>query len=236
MKTLVMRTLKCVSVLAVGFLVTPSSAQPTTVLTNSEDRTSYTLGVDVARNLRRQGVGCNVDLLIKGVQDGFSDQKLLISELEFRDLLSKFQNELRRRQAMNRGKTVAEMNKRRGEIFLAENQAKPGVATLTNGLQYRILKAGTGPKPTADDTVQCYYRATLLDGTELVCSNPGQPVTFKAKEGDILAWRQVLPLMPAGSKWRLFIPSSLAYGVQGVRGTVGPNEAIMSDLELVATK
>jgi len=218
----------------VGLLAAQAPAQDTPVLKTPSDRTSYAIGVDVARNFRRQGLEVDLDLVIKGFKDGFTGEKLLLPELQFRELLSTVQNDLRKKQGPFKGKSVAQANKLRGEDFLAENKSKPGIETLPKGLQYQILKAGEGKKPEATDVVQCYYRGTRLDGTEFICSNPGRPATFKVEEADIPGWREALPLMPVGSRWKLFIPSQLAYGERGVGRDLGPNETIISELELVA--
>jgi FKBP-type peptidyl-prolyl cis-trans isomerase len=120
-----------------------------------------------------------------------------------------------------------------GEAFLAANKAKEGVVTLASGLQYKILKAGTGEKPTLDDTVMCNYKGTLVNGTEFDASEKhGGPATFPVK-GVIAGWTEALQLMPAGSKWQLFVPSNLAYGPQGP-GDIGPNATLIFEVELVS--
>jgi FKBP-type peptidyl-prolyl cis-trans isomerase len=131
---------------------------------------------------------------------------------------------------------VGEENRKAGEAFLAANKAKAGVVTLPSGLQYRILKAGDGGKPSDADTVECRYRGTLIDGTEFDRSDPsGQPATFKVA-GVIPGWREALKLMSAGSKWQLFIPPQLAYGARGAGRAIGPNATLIFDLELLAVK
>jgi FKBP-type peptidyl-prolyl cis-trans isomerase len=224
------------SLLGLGLLAAHVAAQERIVLKTQQEKASYSLGVDLARNFKRQGVEVELNLLTKGFEDGLSGEKLLIPERDVKQAIITVQTEVRRRQALHRGKTPAQINKRIGEDFLAENKTKEGMVVLPNGLQYKVLKAGTGPKPTEADTVECYYRATLLDGTEFICTNPGQPATIKVKEADFAAWRQALQLMPVGSKWKLFVPYQLAYGDRGVGGDVGPNEAIILDLELLTIK
>lgn len=197
---------------------------------------SYAIGVDLARNLKRQGMEVELDLVIRGLQDGFSGEKLLVSEKEFRQLLIKVQTEMLRKQSLFRGRTVAEINLKRGELFLVENKTKTGVVELPSGLQYQVLKSGEGRRATDADTVECYYRGTLLDGAEFICTNPGQPATVKVKEADCPGWKEALQLMPVGSKWKCFLPSKLAYGNRGVGRDIGPNEAIILELELIAIK
>jgi FKBP-type peptidyl-prolyl cis-trans isomerase FklB len=131
---------------------------------------------------------------------------------------------------------AAEDNKKAGESFLAENKKKEGVVTLPSGLQYKVLKAGDGKKPTDTDTVECNYRGTHIDGTEFDSSyRTGQPATFKVA-GVIPGWREALKLMPVGSKWQIFVPSQLAYGTRGKPGSVGPNAALIFEVELLAIK
>ena len=124
-------------------------------------------------------------------------------------------------------------NKKEGEAFLAANKGKEGVVTLPSGLQYKILKEGTGPKPTASDTVVCNYRGTLINGTEFDSSyKRGQPATFPVG-GVIKGWTEALQLMPVGSKWQLFIPSDLAYGERGAGADIGPESTLIFEVELL---
>ena len=231
-----MMTRRWITILAVGLLAASAGAAETLVLKTPEDKSSYAIGVDLARTLKRQGVEADLDLVIQGLRDGFSGEKLPIPEKEFRQLLVNVQTAMRQRQALVRGRTAAEANKKRGELFLAGNKTKAGVVTLPSGLQYQVLKAGSGPKPTDADTVECYYRGTLLDGAEFICTNPGQAATVKVKEADCPGWREALPLMPVGSKWKFFLPPNLAYGDRGVGRDIGPNETIILELELLAIK
>jgi len=106
----------------------------------------------------------------------------------------------------------------------------------TDGIQYQVLQAGSGRKPVDTDTVECYFRTTHLDGAEVVASEPGHPATFQVKEASVPGWAQVLPLMPVGAQWRVYLPSQYAYGEKGVGWDITPNEAAISDLELVAIK
>jgi FKBP-type peptidyl-prolyl cis-trans isomerase FklB len=128
-----------------------------------------------------------------------------------------------------------EDNKKKGEVFLAENKTKEGVVVLPSGVQYKILKAGNGKKPIDSDVVQVYYRGTLLDGSEFDATEPGQPADLKASSL-IAGWKEALRLMPAGSKWQIFVPSQLAYGERGVGSDIGPNETLVFEVELLAVK
>jgi FKBP-type peptidyl-prolyl cis-trans isomerase FklB len=129
---------------------------------------------------------------------------------------------------------AGETNKKEGEAFLAANKTKEGVVTLPSGLQYKVLKAGTGPKPSANDSVVCNYRGTLLDNTEFDSSyKRGQPATFPVGKV-IKGWTEALQLMPVGSKWQLFIPSELAYGPRGAGPDIGPNATLIFEVELLS--
>jgi FKBP-type peptidyl-prolyl cis-trans isomerase FklB len=140
---------------------------------------------------------------------------------------------MKRKQAEIRSKGLQD-GKQAGASFLAENKKKEGVVTLPSGLQYKILKEGTGNKPGPDDTVVCNYRATLVDGTEVDSSyQRGQPASFSVK-GVIKGWAEALQLMPVGSKWQLVIPSDLAYGEHGSGETIGPNATLIFEVELIS--
>ena len=131
---------------------------------------------------------------------------------------------------------LGETNKKAGEDFLAANKTKDGIVTLPSGLQYKILTAGTGPKPTLTDSVVCNYKGTLLDGTEFDSSfKRGQPATFPVGQV-IKGWTEALQLMPVGSKWQLFIPSDMAYGPRGSGPTIGPNSTLIFEVELISIK
>ncbi|HMC32030.1 MAG TPA: FKBP-type peptidyl-prolyl cis-trans isomerase, partial [Candidatus Angelobacter sp.] len=131
-------------------------------------------------------------------------------------------------------KLATENNKKEGDAFLAANKTKPGVVTLPSGLQYKIVKAGTGPKPAATDTVVCNYRGTLIDGKEFDSSyKRGEPATFPVS-GVIKGWTEALQLMPVGSKWELYIPPDLAYGARGAGADIGPNATLLFEVELLS--
>jgi FKBP-type peptidyl-prolyl cis-trans isomerase len=139
-----------------------------------------------------------------------------------------------RKAQMEKMQKAGEKNKKEGETFLTANKAKPGVVTLPSGLQYKILQAGTGPKPTATDSVSCNYRGTLIDGTEFDSSyKRGQATTFPVS-GVIKGWTEALQLMPVGSKWQLFVPASLAYGDRAASALIGPDATLIFDVELVS--
>jgi FKBP-type peptidyl-prolyl cis-trans isomerase len=146
-----------------------------------------------------------------------------------------FQSDLMKKQSQGK-QTAAEENKKTGEAFLAENKKKDGVVALPSGLQYKILKAGKGKKPTDGDKVECHYRGTLIDGTEFDSSyRRGEPATFPVN-GVIAGWTEALKLMPVGSKWQLFVPSQLAYKEHGAGADIGPNATLIFEVELLGIK
>jgi len=226
--------LKWLAVLGMGLWAAQVNAQEPAVFKTPKEKVSYGIGVEMARNFKRQGIEVDPDLLVKGLRDTLSGEKLLLSEDDLSATLKGFAEELRQKQAQA-AKLAAEENKKAGEAFLAENQKKEGVVTLPSGLQYRILKAGDGKQPTEADTVECQFRATRLDGTEFDSSQQvGKPVSFELK-GAIPGWREALKLMPVGSKWQIVVPPQLAYGERSAGG-IGPNSTLIFEVELLSIR
>ena len=215
-------------------LTAPASAQELPGYKARRDMESYAMGVEFLRNLKRQGIDYNLDIVMKGMRDAAAGGKLLMSEGDIKSTMSMAFSDIRRKTAFDRS-FAQQDNRKKGEEFLAGNKTKDGVVTLPSGLQYKILKAGDGGKPTEADTVECRLRGTHIDGTEFDSSyRSGQPATLKVSEV-IPGWREALKLMSVGSKWQLFIPPQLAYGQRG-SGGIGPYETIIYELELVAIK
>ena len=212
------------------------SGEESPLLKNEKDRTNYSIGVGVARNFQRQQIDIDAELVVKGMRDALSGGKLLMTEDELNKTLSAFQADMRQKQE-KLWLAATEENKKAGDAFLAENRKKEGVVVLPSGLQYKILKAGDGKKPTETDTIALRYRGTLVDGTEFDSSDrSGQPsVTLEMKQL-FAGCREALKLMPVGSKWQLFIPPELAYGTRGSGTAVGPNATLIFEMELLAIK
>ncbi len=203
------------------------------VLKTQKDKISYAVGMNVGTNLKKQAVDVDPAILLQGLQDGVSGNKPLLTDEETRTVLMQLQDDVRQKQAA-KAQQVGSANKTEGEAFLAANKNKEGVITLPSGLQYKILKAGTGPKPAATDSVVCNYRGTLINGTEFDSSyKRGQPATFPVS-GVIKGWTEALQLMPTGSKWQLFIPAPLAYAERGAGADIGPNATLIFEIELLS--
>jgi FKBP-type peptidyl-prolyl cis-trans isomerase len=211
---------------------TAKTAAPLTLKT-SRDKFSYALGMKMGANLHRQAVPVDPNILARGLKDGLAGSKTLLTDEEAQAAIVEVQNDLRKKQ-QEKMQVEGAANKKEGESFLAANKGKEGVVALPSGLQYKILKEGTGPKPTASDSVVCNYRGTLINSTEFDSSyKRGQPATFPVT-GVIKGWTEALQLMPVGSKWQLFIPSDLAYGERGPAPEIGSNATLIFEVELLS--
>jgi FKBP-type peptidyl-prolyl cis-trans isomerase FklB len=227
--------LRLIAVLVVVLLTSQVNAEEKLVLKDQKDKVSYSIGMNIGNNLKKQSIDIDIDILVQGIKDSFSGSKTLLTEQEFRDTITAFQQELRAKQT-EQLKKLGEKNKKEGEAFLAENKKKEGVITLPSGLQYKVITEGTGEIPKLTDTVTVNYRGTLIDGTEFDSSyRRGQPATFPVK-GVIAGWTEALQLMKVGSKWQLFIPSNLAYGERGAGRDIGSNATLIFDIELLSIK
>jgi FKBP-type peptidyl-prolyl cis-trans isomerase FklB len=189
--------------------------------------------MDLGNNLKKQSIDIDPEILLKGVKDALSGEKPLMTEQEIRETVVAFQKEVKMKQE-EMAKKAGEKNKKEGDAFLAENKKKEGVKTLASGLQYKVIKAGTGKKPKLTDTVTTHYRGTLIDGTEFDSSyRRGQPVSFPVN-GVIPGWTEALQLMEEGAKWQLFIPPQLAYGEQGAAPAIGPHATLIFEVGLIS--
>jgi FKBP-type peptidyl-prolyl cis-trans isomerase FklB len=224
------------ALLVVLALLTPrAGARQKETLKTQKDKISYSIGLDIGRSLKRQAIDVDQNLLVQGLKDALSNQKQLLSDDEARECLTTFQRELVAKRT-EEAKKAGEANMKEGEEFLAQNKKKPGVVTLPSGLQYKILKEGTGKTPKATDTVITNYRGTLINGKEFDSSfRHGKPATFPVDQV-IRGWTEALQLMKVGSKWQLFVPSELAYGPNGAGTDIGPNTTLIFEVELVGIK
>ncbi|MBC5773225.1 FKBP-type peptidyl-prolyl cis-trans isomerase [Pontibacter sp. KCTC 32443] len=194
-----------------------------------QEKISYIIGRDMAGNLKKQGIDVNPDAFIKGMKEAIEGKPSTLSQAEVQEAMMQLQQEMGQKQ----GAAAAE-NQKAGEAFLAENKNKAGVKTLPSGLQYEVLNEGSGKSPSASDKVTTHYHGTLIDGTTFDSSyERGQPATFPVN-GVIAGWTEALQLMKEGAKWRLYIPSNLAYGSQGAGDVIGPNATLIFDVELIS--
>lgn len=213
----------------------PQAPKPQTYETK-KDKVSYALGVETGRTFKRQGIEVDPDILFKGIKDALAGNKLSMSDDELLLTLNSMAAELKEKKDQNI-QLAALDNKKAEEKFLAANKTKEGVVTLADGLQYKVLKAGEGKKPTETDTVEVNYSGRLIDGKEFFKTGNG-PQTLKLSDHlhVIPGLREALKLMPAGSKWQIFLPHTLGYGQRGVGQVIGPNSALIYEVELVAIK
>jgi FKBP-type peptidyl-prolyl cis-trans isomerase len=202
-------------------------------LKTQKDKVSYAIGMNMGQSMKRDSLDLDPNIVLRGFKDATAGGKTLMTDEEVKTVLTALRAEMIKKQQAE-SQHVGEANKQAGQQFLAANKTKDGVITLPSGLQYKVLKQGTGPKPTAADTVVTNYRGTLLDGTEFDSSyKRGQPATFPVGQV-IKGWTEALQLMPVGSKWQLFIPADLAYGERSPGAEIGPNSTLIFDIELLS--
>ena len=212
---------------------TAGKTQTPLALKTQKDKFSYALGMNLGTSLRKQSVPVDPNILARGLKDSLAGGKTALTEDQARATLMEVQTEMRKKQ-QEQMQVAGEASKKEGAAFLAANKSKDGVITLPSGLQYKILTQGTGPKPTASDSVVCNYRGTLINGTEFDSSyKRGEPATFPVS-GVIKGWTEALQLMPAGSKWQLFVPSDLAYGERSPSPEIGPDSTLIFEVELLS--
>lgn len=201
-----------------------STAAAPLVLTTPKQKASYAIGTSIGRKLHDDGLDIDSAVLYRALKDASLGKKPQLTDDEMRNALMTFQKDAR--------EAAAAKNKQAGDAYMAANKTKEGVKTLPSGMQYKILKEGTGPKPTATDSVVCNYKGTFVDGKEFDSSyKRGEAATFPVT-GVIKGWTEALQLMPTGSKWQLVIPPTLAYGAEGRPG-MPPNSTLVFEVELV---
>jgi FKBP-type peptidyl-prolyl cis-trans isomerase FklB len=216
-------------------LCSTALAEEKTTLKDTKDKVSYSIGLDIGSTLKKQKIDVNADALSAGLRDALSGGKPLMTEEEVKTTMTTFSQELVQKQQAA-AQEAATKNAAAGEKFLTENKTKPGVKTTASGLQYKVLKEGTGPSPKETDTVVTNYRGTLINGTEFDSSyKRNEPATFPVN-GVIKGWTEALQLMKKGSKYQIVVPAGLAYGPRGAGQDIGPNETLIFEVELMDIK
>ncbi len=225
---------KVLPILAIS-LICATSVYAATSLNTDAEKLSYAMGFKTGQAIKTQSVTINTQDFSKGLQDGYTGQKSAMSDADMQTVLTAMQKQMVAK--MQQKFTQAEQdNLKAGQDFLTENAKKPGVVTLPDGLQYKILDAGKGESPTANETVTVNYEGKLINGTVFDSSyKRGQPATFQVGQV-IKGWQEALKLMKPGATWMLYIPSNLAYGERGSMGAIGPNETLIFKVDLLSVK
>ena len=228
----------CTPVAAALFLLTACTGQVAgqkghqVDLKTTRDSVSYGIGTDIGHNMRMSGLdSLNLEAVAMGMRDGIDSTEKMTSE-KVRSVVQAYMLEAQKK-VMAKQQAAGEVNLRKGEAWLTENGKRQGVTTTASGLQYEVVSNGNGPKPTMEDVVSVNYRGTLIDGKEFDSSfKRGQPAQLPVNRW-IPGFQEVLQLMPVGSKWKVYIPSNLAYGAQGAGEDIPPYSVLVFDLELV---
>jgi FKBP-type peptidyl-prolyl cis-trans isomerase len=228
MKTLLKPLVACLLAAAAGGVAAQAAtapvaataaSAPTSRYTTSKDQVSYATGVMAIRNFSKNDVAFDIEVMIQGMRDALAGKEMKMSDREIRAAMNAVQVELRRTMATN----------------LRELSAKNRKRGMSNGVLYRVLKAGDGPKPVETDAVITRYRGTSIDGVEFDATLEGKTSTLRVNQL-IMGWREALKQMPVGSKWEMVVPAPLAYGERGIGELVGPNEVLVFDVELLEIK
>ena len=202
---------------------------------NTSEKASYCIGLEAGTNIRRQFADVDMKTLSEGFTDGLKGSAPKLKPEEIQNILHAIRAQMEHQQKEMIGK-IAQENKVKGEQFFADNKKKPGIVSVASGLQYQVLAQGTGDKPTLFDVVEVHYKGSFINGTVFDSSyDRGQPAVFPVNR-IIPGWTEALQLMPVGSKWKLFIPSYLAYGEVGYGNQIPPNAALIFELELLRSK
>ena len=223
---------KSLIIIGLSLAFSPFAPAADPQLADQKDKVSYSIGLDIGSTLKRQLIDVNEDVLNRGLQDGLTGKKALMTDEQMKETMATFQKDMLAKQAAAK-KEAGEKNATAGKKFLGENKTKDGVKTTTSGLQYKVEKEGSGPMPKATDSVKVNYRGTTIDGTEFDSSyKRGEPATFPVNRV-IKGWTEALQLMKVGSKYKLFIPADLAYGEKGAGADIGPDSTLIFDVELL---
>ena len=212
-------------------LITETMAEE---LNTQKEMLSYSIGMSIGKNLKNEQTDVDQALLIEGMKNALSGEHLRLSDKQWRSVMSAYMSEMSQR-AKSARLQAQEENKKKSDAYLARNQADKRVVVLSSGVQYKVINEGSGAKPGDASVVQVNYRGTKTDGSEFDATEPGHPAKLKLA-ALIPGWRETLKLMATGSKWQIVIPPQLAYGERGAGSDIGPNEALIFDVELVAVE
>ncbi|MCV6626747.1 MAG: FKBP-type peptidyl-prolyl cis-trans isomerase [Cellvibrionaceae bacterium] len=239
MKKLPLAAITAASLLVLGCNDKAEQPAPELVLDTMDKKVSYILGYDIANRFKQDDMALDAAAISAAVEDIAAGKESRISEEEMQQVMAQFQEKqmAKQHEAIEAARVESEKagkeNLEKGQAFLAENGKREGVTTTESGLQYEVISAGTGPKPTAEDSVQVHYTGTLIDGEKFDSSvDRGEPTTFGVTQV-IPGWTEVLQLMEEGAKWKVYIPSELAYGPGGTGGVIGPNATLVFEIELL---
>lgn len=200
---------------------------------SDDQKVAYSIGLSIGTNFNNQGLELDPAFVNQGIVDAMSGNEPKLNEAEMQEVMMRFQQAQMEKMQAKQGEEASK-NAEASAAFLAENATKDGVVTTESGLQYKVITEGTGAKPGPTDTVEVHYRGTLIDGTEFDSSyRRGETVSFPVN-GVIAGWTEALQLMQEGAKYELYIPSDLAYGPGGTGGPIGPNQALIFEVELVS--
>jgi len=211
------------------------AAKTKTVLQNETDKISYSIGLSIGNNFKQQSIDITLQPLMQGIEDALKNAPPLMTDEEIQQTMELFRKTMTEKIKREKD-AMSEKNLKEGQDFLKQNQTKKNVVTTASGLQYQVVKEGTGNTPGLNDTVVTHYQGSLLNGQEFDSSyKRGQPAVFPVN-GVIKGWTEALQLMKTGAKWKLFIPAHLAYGERGAGNAIGPNETLIFDIELLEIK
>lgn len=224
--------MKKLLIVALGLAFASSAFAANKALSTSEQKASYTLGADLAKNFNEQGLKIDIKAFTLGLEDAIKDRPLQLTEEEMTNAINDVKKEMLEKQQAER-KIIGDANLKEGQAFLANNAKKPGVISLPSGVQYKVITEGKGASPTEDDNLIAHYSGTLIDGTEFDSSyKRGTPLKFQMSNV-IKGWGEVMKLMSPGSKWEVYIPADMAYGAKGAGKAIGPNQTLIFTIELI---
>lgn len=211
------------------------AAGPASALQTQKEKESYSIGYEVGRSMRTDGVDVDSGILTQGLEDAINQKEPRLKDEEMRKLIVDLRKKAREAQ-LRKVQEQSVQNAKESEQFLAENRKKEGIKVTESGLQYRILKEGDGPVPGPEDFVKVNYRGTFIDGKEFDSSYAkGEPARVQA-DGVIKGWTEALAMMKVGSRWQLFVPPELAYGRGGLGQRIPPNKVLVFDVELLSVE